>query len=522
MVNIPRWQIILVLVVLSAGLVFAAPNLLGKDSAEALPDWLPKQQINLGLDLRGGSYLLLEADIESVMEEQFDDLLDSLRREYRREKIPVTSLAAEDEALVVRLGDPATVDDARTIVRNLTQDFDIATEEGGVLRLTLGDLAMRDRLTQIMAQTVEIIGRRVNGLGVSEATIQRQGDRRVLVQVPGLKEPERVKELIGTTAKLNFQFVREGAVAGTGSAPPGTRILPSSEKDAQGGPLTRYVVERRVMVSGENLVDAQSTFQDNQPVVSFRFDTTGGRRFARATQDNVGRVFAIVLDNEVISAPVIREPILGGSGVISGRFTVQETQDLALLLRAGALPAPLNILEERTVGAGLGEDSIRAGTIACILGLIFVILFMAGSYGLFGMAADVALLVNLVLIAAVLSALQATLTLPGIAGIVLTIGMAVDANVLIFERIREEMALGRGPVTAIDVGYRRAMTTILDSNITTLIAATLLFSFGSGPVKGFAVTLGIGIASSMFTAIMLTRLLVVAWLRRRRPQALPI
>jgi preprotein translocase subunit SecD len=276
------------------------------------------------------------------------------------------------------------------------------------------------------------------------------------------------------------------------------------------------------MVSGENLVDAQATYQDNQPVVSFRFDTVGGRRFARATQENVGRLFAIVLDGKVISAPVIREPILGGSGIISGRFTTQEVQDLALLLRAGALPAPLVILEERTVGPGLGADSIRAGAIACVLGLIFVVVFMALSYGIFGAIADVALIANLIIITAALSGLQATLTLPGIAGIVLTIGMAVDANVLIFERIREEMHLGRGPVTAIDVGYRRAMTTILDSNITTLIAAVLLFFFGTGPVKGFAVTLSIGILTSMFTAIMVTRLMLIGWLRRVRPQALPI
>jgi preprotein translocase subunit SecD len=277
------------------------------------------------------------------------------------------------------------------------------------------------------------------------------------------------------------------------------------------------------MVGGENLVDARSTTdQNNRPAVFFRFDTVGGRRFADATKKNVGRVFAIVLDGKVVSAPVIQEAILGGQGQITGRFTFQETEDLALLLRAGALPAPLVILEERTVGPGLGADSIRAGEIAAVLGLIFVVIFMALSYGMFGAIADVALVANLVLIAAALSGLQATLTLPGIAGIVLTIGMAVDANVLIFERIREEMHLGRGPVTAIDVGYRRALTTIIDSNLTTLIAAVLLFFFGTGPVKGFAVTLMFGIMTSMFTSIMVTRLIIVAWLRRRRPQALPI
>jgi preprotein translocase subunit SecD len=276
------------------------------------------------------------------------------------------------------------------------------------------------------------------------------------------------------------------------------------------------------MVSGENLVDAQATFQDNQPVVSFRFDSVGARRFGDATRDNVGRRFAIVLDNKVISAPVIREPILGGSGIISGSFSVESAQDLALLLRAGALPAPLNILEERTVGPGLGADSIKAGGIACLIGAILVMGFMIAAYGLFGMFANLALIVNVLLIISAMSILQATLTLPGIAGIVLTMGMAVDANVLIYERIREETRNGRGPVMAIDAGFRRAFGTILDSNLTTVIAAALLFQFGTGPVRGFAVTLTIGIMASMFTAIMLTRLMVVTWLRRRRPATVPL
>jgi preprotein translocase subunit SecD len=282
------------------------------------------------------------------------------------------------------------------------------------------------------------------------------------------------------------------------------------------------VIHKRIMVDGADLIDAQPTFQDGLPVVSFSFNTTGAKRFADATQQNVGKLFAIVLDNEVISAPVIRSPILGGNGIISGDFQLEEVQELALLLRAGALPAPLNVLEERTVGPGLGADSIRAGEIASVLGLVFVVIFMAGTYGLFGGMACLALGVNLILIAAALSVLQATLTLPGIAGIVLTIGMAVDANVLIFERIREETRSGRGPVTAIDAGYRRALTTIVDSNLTTLIAALLLFQFGTGPIKGFAVTLSIGLVTSMFTAIMFTRLMMVTWLRRKRPQALPV
>jgi preprotein translocase subunit SecD len=308
---------------------------------------------------------------------------------------------------------------------------------------------------------------------------------------------------------------------GVDLTPAGTMILPSDDVDASGEPI-KYAIKKRVMVSGETLIDAQPSFQDNLPVVAFRFDPVGAKRFGKATQENVGRIFAIVLDKRVISAPRIRSAIIDGNGIITGGFTVQESQDLSLLLRAGALPAALTILEERTVGPGLGADSVRAGQIACILGMIFVIVFMAMTYGLFGLMANVALITNLVLILGALSAMQATLTLPGIAGIVLTIGMAVDANVLIFERVREETRNGRGPVTAIDAGYRRAMTTILDSNLTTLFAAILLFAFGSGPVKGFAVTLAIGLITSMFTAIMLTRGLVILWLRRRRPQTLPI
>ena len=338
--------------------------------------------------------------------------------------------------------------------------------------------------------------------------------------MPGVDDPDDIKKAIGKPARMTFRFVLENISPGVDRIPPGAEVLPSREEEA--GAPARYVVEKRVMVSGENLVDAQSSFRDARPVVTFRFDTIGGKRFADATQKNVGRLFAIVLDDEVISAPVIREPILGGSGEISGTFTVEETQLLALLLRAGALPADLQFLEERTVGPGLGADSVRAGKIASMLGMVFVVIFMAAAYGLFGLMADIALIVNLILIVSVLSALQATLTLPGIAGIVLTIGMAVDANVLIFERIREETRLGRGPVNAIDAGYRRAMTTIIDANLTTLIAALLLFQFGSGPVKGFAVTLAIGLVTSMFTAIMVTRLMVVGWLRRKRPQTLPV
>jgi preprotein translocase subunit SecD len=399
--------------------------------------------------------------------------------------------------------------------------------EGDRIIIEMTEAQKIERRVSAVQQSIEIIRRRIDETGVREPTIQRQGDDRIIVQLPGIDDPERVKDLLGQTAKMSFHLVDiqnsvEEALAGR--VPPGSMLLPMIEGASGPGNLNAILVKKRVAVSGENLVDAQPSFdgRDNQPVVSFRFDTLGAKKFGKITTDNVRRPFAIVLDGQVLSAPVIQEPILGGAGQISGNFSVQNTQDLSLLLRAGALPAPLTILEERTVGPGLGADSIAAGEIACLVGLIAVIIFMAIAYGRFGIYADFALMANIFLILGMLSMLQATLTLPGIAGIVLTIGMAVDANVLIFERIREEVRLGRNPIAAVDAGYSRALTTIIDSNLTTLIAAILLFSFGSGPIKGFSVTLAIGIVTSMFTAIMLTRLFVVTWLRAKRPDTLPL
>ena len=368
-------------------------------------------------------------------------------------------------------------------------------------------------------QTLEILRIRLNELGLREPTIQRHGLDRIIVQLPGVDDPDTIKDLLTQTAKLTFHLLDQRNADPTAAAPPGARWHKGTDPLGQ---VTDYLVEKRVRVSGERLVDAQQTFQDGQPVVSFRFDSVGARQFGRTTGEHVGRPLAIVLDNEVISAPRINEPILGGSGIISGSFSLTEAQNLALLLRAGALPAPLVYLEERTVGPGLGQDSIDAGKAASIIGMVAVLVFMVVVYGLFGLMANVALVFNMALIFGALSLLQATLTLPGIAGIVLTIGMAVDANVLIFERIREEARVGRGVIGAIDAGYDRALKTIIDANLTTLIAAALLFWFGSGPVKGFAVTLAIGIMTSMFTAIWVTRLMVVLWVRRRRPQMLPI
>ena len=520
MVHIPRWQVVLIVLVVLAGFAYASPNLLGSKQAEDLPGWIPHTQVSLGLDLRGGVYLLSSVDLPAVLEEDRENLVDEVRSALTQRGVGASGWGLFGTAVGFVLDDPETDSRASLAIRELIpRDLVIDSNDDGTFRITLSDQAIRQRTTEVISQAIEVIRRRIDETGTKEASIQRHGEDRILIQVPGFDDPQRLKDIIGKTAVMSFRFVHESLGAG-GRLPPSVEVL-DAYAPGQGEPSS-YPVSKRVMVSGDRLVDAQATFQDGQPVVSFSFDTLGAKRFGDATSDNVGRLFAIVLDDQVISAPQIREPILGGRGIISGRFTVQEVEDLALLLRAGALPAELTYLEERTVGPGLGADSIRAGEIAAMLGLVFVVIFMAAIYGLFGAMASIALLINLTLILAALSVLQATLTLPGIAGIVLTIGMAVDANVLIFERIREEMRNGRGPVTAVDAGYRRALTTIIDSNLTTLIAALLLFHFGSGPIKGFAVTLAIGLVTSMFSSIMLTRSLVVLWLRRRRPQALAI
>jgi preprotein translocase subunit SecD len=402
------------------------------------------------------------------------------------------------------------------------RSLDITNEAGNLIRLNVTDAAILERVRQAVEQSIQIIERRVNELGTVEPLIQRQGTDRILVQVPGLQDPTRLKELLGKTAKLDFRMVDTSIPAEQamqGRVPPDDEILYSSTL-----PKTPYLIEKRVVVSGGDLTDAQPGFDQrtNEPIVQFRFNTSGARKFAQATQENVGKPFAIVLDNEVISAPVIREPITGGSGQISGSFTVQSANDLSILLRAGALPAPLTIIEERTVGPGLGQDSIQKGKISAYVGAALVIAFMIATYGLFGVFANIAVAINVAMIFGVLSLLNATLTLPGIAGIVLTVGIAVDSNVLIYERIREEVRAGRTPINAIDAGFTRALATILDSNITTFIAAAVLFYIGTGPVRGFAVTLGIGIITTVFTAFTLTRLIVAYWVRLRRPQRVPI
>ncbi|MPY70196.1 MAG: protein translocase subunit SecD [Alphaproteobacteria bacterium] len=524
MVYFARWKMILVAAISLFGLIYLAPNFISREAADAIPSWLPHKQINLGLDLRGGAHLLLEAEVEEAIKERLNAMVDAARVALRNERIGYTGIGRIPNGVGVTIRNAEDVSRARSALRTLEQGMNL-DETDGRITLTLTEERLRDLRSTALQQSIQIVSIRVNESGLREPTIQSQGSNRILVQLPGVRNAEEIIRLIGKTAKLSFHLVDDSVPFGASDgrrAPPGSMYVPSNEDMGPDGRPIEYLVSKRALVTGDMLVDSQPTIQDGQPVVSFRFDAIGARRFGDVTRRNVGKPFAIVLDNQVISAPVIREAILGGNGIISGNFTTQSARDLALLLRSGALPVPISVVEQRTVGPDLGADSIRAGEVACVLALVVVIVFMAMTYGLFGLMADVALLLNIVLIGAMLSVLQATLTLPGIAGIVLTIGMAVDANVLVFERIREEERAGRTPISAVDAGYQRAFKTIIDANVTTLIAAVLLYLFGSGPVRGFAVTLSIGIVTSMFSAIMVTRLMVVLWLRRRRPQKLPV
>ncbi len=524
MLYFQTWKVILILAACALGVIFSVPNLFQAATVDSWPSYVPKRQVSLGLDLRGGSHLLLEVDMASVERERLNGLVDEIRGALLDAKLGYTGLAVEGDHVSFSLRDAGDLNALRATLLKLDPDLEVNLAASGVSTVKFTDTAIQARQRSAVDQSIEIVRRRIDETGTKEPTIQREGEDRILVQLPGVENPEHVKELLGRTAKMTFQLVDTDVAPGdarAGNLPPGDELLPSA--DNRPGSPQFYAVKRRVMVSGDTLTDAQATFQNgNEPVVSFTFDSAGARRFGDATNSNVGKPFAIVLDNKVISAPVIREPILGGRGVISGNFTVQSASDLALLLRAGALPAPLTVLEERTVGPDLGADSIRAGTTACLVGVALVVVFMIVFYGLFGLFADIALFFNLCLMLATLSFLGATLTLPGIAGIALTMGMAVDANVLIYERIREEVRGGRSMISSLQAGFERAFGTILDSHVTTLVAGILMFFLGSGPVKGFAVTLSIGVLTSLFSAILVTRLQIVTWLRRSKPKEIPI
>ncbi|NFV79940.1 protein translocase subunit SecD [Magnetospirillum aberrantis] len=522
MAHFPKWKIILAVVVSLAGFIWSAPNLLPRETTDQMPSWW--QPVSLGLDLQGGSYLMLEVDTSYVVREHLNSLVETVRATLRKERVKYAELGLSGKDTVkVRILEAGDREKIRPELRKLDSTAAFDMTEDGTVTWYYDENALRSRINQAVDQSIEIVRRRIDEMGTREPSIQRQGAERIVVQLPGVKDPDRIKELLGKTAKLTFHMVDDTATpddARAGRLPPGSMLLPSAENER--GLPTSYVVKKRVEVGGDLLTDAQATFQDGHPVVSFKFSAAGGKKFGDTTKENVGKALAIVLDGKVISAPRVNEPILGGSGVISGGFNVQQAKDLSMLLRAGALPAPLGVLEERTVGPDLGADSIRAGAIASVVGLVAVVVFMALIYGILGLLADVALVLNLVILLALLSALGATLTLPGIAGIVLTMGMAVDANVLIYERIREESRNGRSLLSAIQAGFERAFGTILDANLTTLAAAALLFSFGTGPIKGFAVTLTLGLLTSMFTAITVTRLMVALWVSVRRPKTLPL
>lgn len=534
MLYFSRWKSVSIWLVVLLGIIVALPNLLPQSVLSSMPNWLPTRQLTLGLDLQGGSHILLQVDREDLIRDRLEAARDDVRTKLRDARIGYTGLSGTGRAVQVRIRDASQVEAAKAALADLTApvsagflgagtvtEVAMTEPEPGLLRFSLTDEGINYRVGTAVDQSVEVVNRRVNELGTTEPIIQRQGTDRILVQVPGLEDPQRLKDILGQTAKLTFQMVDQSMPAQealNGRAPAGTTVMMSNDE-----PQVPYIIENRVIVSGENLVDAQTSFDQrtNEPVVSFRFDNQGATRFGQATQQNVGRLFAIILDNKVISAPQIREPILGGSGQISGNFTVQSANDLAVLLRAGALPADLQIIEERTVGPSLGQDSIQAGTFATGVAAMLVFAFLIIFYGKLGVLASIGLAANLAMMIAILTVLGATLTLPGIAGIALTLGMAVDSNVIIYERVREERAQGRSLIQSLDSGFRRALAAVVDANVTTLIAAGILFYMGTGPIRGFAVTLGIGIITTVFTAFTLTRWLIAVWLRRTRPTDYP-
>ncbi len=514
MYKLSRTRIAIIIAICLLGVFYALPNILpNKDS---LPKWW--QPVNLGLDLQGGSNLLLEVKIDDVIKERMSSIEDSVRQVLRENRIRYQGLRAGEDKVNVKIDNANSRSKAISAFRKIDTDLNVAEGDDGSIEISYSDIALNNLKRKVVEQSIEIVRRRIDELGTKEPVIQSQGDDRIVVQLPGLQNPEYVKTLLGKTAKMAFHMVDSSSTA----ADARRGRLSANSKLVQGEAGETYVVSRKPVVSGENLVDAQVSFQEGQPVVSFKFNSFGGKKFGEATKNNIGERLAIVLDNEVISAPTIQSAILGGSGVITGNFTMESANDLALLLRSGALPAPLEVLEERTVGAGLGADSIAQGEMACVIGLIAVIIFMIAAYGLFGVFTTVTVLLNLVLMLGALSFMGATLTLPGIAGIILTIGMAVDSNVLIFERMREEVNNGRSTKDAAETGFREAWATILDSNLTTLVAAFVLFYFGTGPVRGFAVTLTIGIATSMFTSVTVTRVIISTWISKCKPTRLPI
>ena len=528
MLQLSRWKVALVILAGVFGLVFTLPNLLPASVTRSLPGFM-QQKLNLGLDLQGGSYLLLEVDLKALKQEQLNNSVEETRRILGEASIAFSGLGVQDGAVRVRITDPAKLADAQRRIGDAApqlpggagREFTVA--RGPDQTLILQPAARYDQLSSSRAvdQSIEVIRRRVDQLGTREPTILKQGLNRIVVEAPGESDPAKLRDVIGKTAKLSFQMLDDAAPQGQ----PPTSPPPGGDVIVKGDSLSPfYTLKKRVLVSGEDLVTASQTFdsQTNQPQVFFRFNGRGARRFGEATAQNIGKRFAIVLDNAVISAPTIQSAITGGSGVINGNFTQESANELALLLRSGALPAPLNVEEQRTVSAELGADAVRTGAISLGIGAAAIIVFIVLAYGLFGVFAAVALIVNVLMLIATLTTTQATLTLPGVAGLILTLAVAVDANVLIYERMRDEERAGRTPLIAADSGFRRALVSIIDANVTTLISAAIMFQFGTGPVRGFAWTLSVGVLTSLFTAILITQVLIGWWFRAAKPKTLPI
>jgi preprotein translocase subunit SecD len=531
MLDFPRWKVVWVSLLVLIGVLMAIPSFVPESQVARWPGFLPFARVNLGLDLAGGSHLLLEGDTSDVARQRLEQMEEIIRNEMRRQRprIEIGEISTSGGRLSFLVRNQAQVDQAVEIARNQTQAVGLAGQRDWTVnvidstRIVMAptEAGIAQALDDALNTAREVVYNRVDPEGTREVTVVRQGSNRILVQVPGLDDPEGLKDLLGKTARLEFKLVDLTADPNAERAPVGSQFLPYPDNP---GGTPRIAVLRRAMVTGDQLIDAFQGYDQttNEPVVNIRFDSTGARRFAKVTQENTGKPFAIILDDVVLSAPNINEPILGGSAQISGNFTVESANELAVQLRSGKLPVELRVVEERTVGPDLGADSIRLGVIAGTVGTVAILVFMILTYGRFGVYADIALILNVVLILGIMALFNSSLTLPGIAGFVLTIGAAVDANVIINERIREEFRRGRTIIQAIEHGYKEAQTAIFDANITNVIAGSLLYYFGTGPVKGFAVVMMIGIATSVFTAVTVTRMFVSLWLGRRRPTELRI
>ena len=530
MIQLARWKVTLVVLSLVFGLLLAFPNVLTQAQRDALPGWLPKNGLNLGLDLQGGSYLLLEVDVPAMREKRITNLVEDVRTTLAEQKIPIGGLQREAGGVVVTIGQGAQYDAALTALRTLSQtgapqgqsDRAVTRLSDNRIRFAFTDAALGAMGATAVDQSIEVVRRRIDSTGTKEISITRQGADRIVVQAPGESDPSALERVIGQTAQLTFQMV-DTSSSGLQDAMAG-RVPPDAELLMGEDGVTPYLVKKRILVSGENLTRAGvGSDQNGRPAIDFRFDGQGARRFGEATAQNIGKPFAIILDGKIISAPTIQGAIAGGTGQITGNFTIQSASELVNLLNGGALPAPLKVEERRVVGAELGADAIKAGQVSTAVGAGIIVLFMILSYGfLFGGVSVLGLTLNGILIVAAMSLFQATLTLPGIAGLVLTFAVAVDANVLIYERMRDEARAGRSVIASMDAGFNKAMGTIIDANLTTLVAALIMFAFGAGPVRGFAWTLTIGVFTSMFSSVMVAQVLLGYWLKVAKPKKLPI